>query len=115
VGRESDLLVKLRDKVSGDVTEGYLFDGTDEGMNLRNALANSLSVTTPASEIVVGSSRLYLPQSVPSLAPGQPDEFEFEIVERGSWVIWNEDDEQWGIYPQKLKERYFEELPDDKA
>lgn len=105
--------MRLKDNVTGDITEGYQFDGQDEGGTLRNALRNKVSVEQ--DEIVVGSWRLYLPQRVPSLDPDGGYDQLTEIVERYNWVIWDEGDLQWVIYPDKLKRKFFTEVPDGDA
>jgi hypothetical protein len=100
--------MRAKDKVDGHVTEAFQFDGQDEGGQLRTILSVSPSVPE-GHEVVVGSWRLYLPQTV-----GLPDgstEVETEVVLRDEWLVWDADIEQWTIYPPKLYEKYFEDAP----
>lgn len=105
----------VKDRVSGDITSAYTFDGLDEGGSLRNHLAQAPSVPEGA-EIVVGSYRLYLPQY--TTLPDASAEVETEIVQRYETVVWDLEDERFEIYPPKLFAKYFEvieEEPDGHA
>jgi hypothetical protein len=104
--------MRVKDKVSGLLTEAYQFDGTDEGGSLRAKLSASPSVPQGA-EVVVGSFRMYLPQEVN--LPNGLVEVETEIVLRYEHLIWDEDVDRWVIYPPKLYDKYFEEVPDGEA
>jgi hypothetical protein len=56
---------------------------------------------------------MYLPQEVN--LPNGLVEVETEIVLRYEHLIWDEDVDRWVIYPPKLYEKYFEEVPDGEA
>lgn len=104
--------MNVKDRVTGDVTEAFTFDGLDEGEQLRKRLAASESVPEGA-EVVVGSYRLYLPQT--NTLPDASTEVETEIVQRYETLVWSNEDGRWEIYPPKLYAKYFEELPDAAA
>jgi len=95
----------VKDRVTGDITSAYTFDGFDEGGNLRKRLAVAPSVPEGA-EVVVGSFRLYLPQV--TTLPDAATEVETEIVERFQTLVWSTEDARFEIYPPKLFEKYFE-------
>jgi hypothetical protein len=104
--------MKVRDRVTGDTTEAFTFDGLDEGSQLRARLAQAPSVPE-GTEVVVGSYRLYLPQL--NTLPDSTDEVETEIVQRYETLVWSDEDGRWEIYPPKLFEKYFEAVPDGEA
>lgn len=102
--------MRLRDLATGQYTEGHEFDGEDVSGKLRAELRARSSVADDA-EIIVGSFRMYLPQLLKNPhVEGQLDE-EMEIVQRTDWLIWDDDDERWNIYPPKLREKYFAHAP----
>lgn len=95
----------VKDRVTGDITSAYTFDGTDEGSQLRTRLRAAPSVPEGA-EVVVGSYRLYLPQK--TTLPDAATEVETEIVQRYETLVWSLEDARFEIYPPKLFEKYFE-------
>lgn len=105
----------VKDRVTGDVTSAYTFDGFDEGGQLRKLLSVAPSVPEGA-EVVVGSARLYLPQK--TTLPDAAEEVETEIVQRYETLVWDLADARFEIYPPKLFAKYFEvleETPDAAA
>lgn len=104
--------MRVKDRVTGDITEAYEFDGQDEGGQLRAVLAGKPSVPEGA-EVVVGSWRLYLPQH--TTLPDAEVDIETEIVQRYERLVWSEEDGRWEIYPPKLYSKYFEEVTDGEA
>ncbi len=106
-------MTRLRDLITGQYTEGHEFEGTDDGGRLRAELRARPSVPE-GQEIVVGSSRLYLPQQFPNPF-NQEMEQETEIVQRGDWLIWSDEDERWNVYPPKLMDKYFDRAPEEDA
>lgn len=106
--------MRVKDRVTGNVTDAHEFDGFDEGGTLRQLLQISPSVPDGA-EVVVGSFRLYLPQF--TTLPDASTEIETEIVQRYETLVWSAEDDRWEIYPPKLFSKYFEiqEEPDGAA
>lgn len=102
----------VKDRVTGDITSAYTFDGFDEGGQLRQKLAAAPSVPEGA-EVVVGSHRLYLPQK--TTLPDASTSVETEIVERYDTMVWSTEDCQFEIYPPKLFAKYFEIMPEEPA
>lgn len=105
-------MTTVKDRVTGDTTTAYQFDGVDEGGKLRQVLAASDSVPAGA-EVVVGSYRLYLPQF--NTLPDSSTEVETELVQRYEHLVWSDEDSRWAIYPPKLYAKYFEEVVDGGA
>lgn len=102
----------VKDKAEGGITSAYHFDGLDESREVRNRVGAAPSVPE-GQEIVVGSYRLYLPQTIK--LPDGSEGMEHEIVERDDWLVWDVEDARWAIYPPKLFEKYFEVIPEDEG
>lgn len=102
----------VKDRVTGDITSAYTFDGIDEGGQLRARLRAAPSVPSDA-EVVVGSYRLYLPQV--TTLPDASEEVETEIVQRYETLVWSTEDGRFENYPPKLFAKYFEVIPDEEA
>lgn len=102
----------VKDRVTGDITSAYTFDGVDEGGQLRARLQAAPSVPE-GSEVVVGSFRLYLPQV--TTLPDASAEVETEIVQRYETLVWSLEDERFGIYPPKLFTKYFEIISEEDS